>query len=271
MRQVYLLFLSVLLLPLYALTYSAGPPAARTGAPGESTCQQGCHRSFALNAGPGSLSITTSATYAPGDTLEITVAVQQSGAARRGFELTVKDTTGNVVGTLELVEPEYTQFRGTGNRYVSHTLAGTGRQSWTVRWRAPDAEVGPVTFYAAGVAANGDGSNQGDYVYTTFYTVQPQTTWSLSTQLPEVLGMFDVYPRPAYGPVNVVYEVTRATTVTLTLFDLLGRRIGVLYEGERAPGTYRILLPQDVLAPGLYWCVLQTPQGSSTRPILVQR
>ncbi len=271
MRRIYLGLLSIGVLPLYALTYSTGPPPGRTGAPGESTCQQGCHNSFALNAGPGSLSITAPATYAPGDTLEVTVAVNQSSAVRRGFELTVKDASGNHVGTLEVVNTDYTQFRGTGNRYVAHTQAGTQQQSWTVRWRAPDTEVGPVTFYVASVGANGDGSNKGDYVYTASHTVEPVATSSPLTELPDVLRAFDVYPRPSSGPVHITYELTYATSVTVQVFDALGRRVGVLQQGVQGPGVYHLKWPAGELATGIYWCLLHTSAGSATRSIFIKR
>ncbi|MBC7931811.1 MAG: PQQ-dependent sugar dehydrogenase, partial [Rubrivivax sp.] len=40
--------------------------------------------------------------------------------------------------------------------------------SWTFRWTAPAEDVGPVTFYAAGNHANGDGNTSGDNIYFTF-------------------------------------------------------------------------------------------------------
>src|SRR5262249_13884214 len=42
---------------------------------------------------------------------------------------------------------------------------------WTFDWIAPNADVGPVTFYAAGNAANGDDIPLGDYIYTTIASI----------------------------------------------------------------------------------------------------
>ena len=64
-----------------------------------------------------------------------------------------------------------------GKIYVSQTtatqdgsFAGTsnGPVTWTFQWTAPALGTGPVTFYAAGVAAdNSQDADQGDFTYTT--------------------------------------------------------------------------------------------------------
>ena len=54
-------------------------------------------------------------------------------------------------------------------------------------WTAPASEVqNPVTFYAAGNEANGDGTNQGDYIYTTTVQVnyyRPTVTTNVATNV----------------------------------------------------------------------------------------
>lgn len=42
-----------------------------------------------------------------------------------------------------------------------------GPRSWEFDWTAPSAGTGPVRFYAAGNAANNDGSDNGDRIYTS--------------------------------------------------------------------------------------------------------
>ena len=58
-----------------------------------------------------------------------------------------------------------------GRHYVTYTYDGTdavstGFGEWTINWKAPSADAGPVTFYASGVSANDDESDQGDQVLT---------------------------------------------------------------------------------------------------------
>lgn len=169
--------------------FSSGPPASRTGAPtlgalpAEPTCTA-CHTSFMLNSGPGALNITgLPATYAPNQEVMITVTLTQPDRQRYGFQVTALDDQGRRAGTLVVTETARTQLRdGTGNyqgrQYIEHTLTGvapngTNQNSWSFTWRAPEQSVGRVTFYIAGNAANGGGTNQGDYIYNASASIQP--------------------------------------------------------------------------------------------------
>src|SRR5438132_382896 len=114
--------------------FSTGPPASRTGAPAlgtfpaETTCVA-CHTSFALNSGPGMLTISgLPANYTPSQEVPVTVTVSQPNRARYGFETTVLDDQGRKAGDLVVTDATRTQLRdGAGNyvgrQYIEHTLA----------------------------------------------------------------------------------------------------------------------------------------------------
>jgi uncharacterized protein (TIGR03437 family) len=164
---------------------SGGPPTGRTGAPGEQTCATSeCHSSFPLNSGPGTFSITAPGTYAPDQEITVTVTLNQVNRQLYGFQITALDSQGNRAGTLINNEPSRTFLTTSGSngrQYISHLFNGTSpngtnQNSWTVRWKAPAQSVGQVTFYAAGNAANGNGTNGGDYIYTKTATIQPGAT-----------------------------------------------------------------------------------------------
>ncbi len=124
----------------------------------------------------------------------MTVTVQQSGRQRFGFQLTALDQAGNRAGTLTSPSSD-TQINpetGAGGRqYIEHTEIGTfatgpGSQTWQIRWTAPSTDIGTVTFWFAGNAANNDGTNQGDYIYTRRISSDSPTsavTVALQTQL----------------------------------------------------------------------------------------
>jgi hypothetical protein len=166
-----------------AFSLSTGPEDARTGAPGEQTCQVGCHNSFTVNSGNGELAITAPASYAPGETLDLAVHIEDPGQMRWGFELTVLDSENQPVGALVVTDLTRTQLSlsdPSGRDYLKHTLMGTNQvdataeADWNFSWTAPAETAGPVTFYAAGNAANGNGTNQGDFIYTTMTIVEPE-------------------------------------------------------------------------------------------------
>ena len=141
--------------------------------PTYTNCSQ-CHFGNAVNGGDGSMVISgVPAVYTPGTAYPIQVTLEDPGQLRWGFEMVVLDEAGSNLGSLASVDPNTqvsTDF--TGRMFAKHTLAGTmagtmnGPVSWNVAWTAPAAASGPASFYAAGNAANFNGSTSGDFIYT---------------------------------------------------------------------------------------------------------
>jgi glucose/arabinose dehydrogenase len=165
-----------------ARAFSAGPPAGYTHAPGELDCSE-CHTTPAESA--GTIQLDAPQHYTPGQTYDITVthATQDPTRLRWGFELTALDSSDSKAGALAPADGFTQVVNNSGpfptRQYIEHTIKdsfdGTfsGQQfgaHWTFKWTAPDADVGPVTFYVAGNQANGDQNNSGDNIYFTFAT-----------------------------------------------------------------------------------------------------
>lgn len=168
--------------PIGLFAFSTGPPIKRTGAAvdGGLDCSV-CHRTFApANSDPrGSVSIDASG-YSPGVKQTIKVTIKHPEAMRWGFQLTARlasdqtkeagtfsvndlvrvrcDPTGDAPcnGALEFAEHNNAQFTDPGAGFT-----------YQVDWTPPATDVGPIIFYAAGNAANGDRNLTGDRVYTT--------------------------------------------------------------------------------------------------------
>jgi len=155
--------------------FSDGPPAGYTGAPGEQTCTS-CH--FGVDTG-GDFTITPPQNYVPGQTYQITVRHVNADTSRDrwGFQLTALAGT-TMAGTFPAPVGGLTQVvGGVGRDYIEHTEAGTflgqtGSAQWVFNWTAPAANVGPITFYAAGNQADGDGSASGDRILTATATTR---------------------------------------------------------------------------------------------------
>lgn len=167
-----------------------GPPPQRTGAPSEQTCAiSGCHTGSAVNSGAGTLTLTglPANGYTEGQALTLTVTINQAGRSRFGFSLTALDSQGRRAGTLDRTEVNRTLIQNSAvgqnlRQYISHGFPagpipnGTNQSSWTFRWTPPAANTGTVTFFFAGNAANFNGSETGDLIYTRNATVQPAAT-----------------------------------------------------------------------------------------------
>jgi uncharacterized protein (TIGR03437 family) len=170
-----------------ALAFSAGPPVRRSGVPGEdnaATCVV-CHAGTLNPDTVGGVTITSPDDYTPGITQTIRVTIRHPEALRWGFQITARlgsDTT-RPAGTF--LAAALTQVRcdtggggsagpcGDGIRAfveqapAQRTDAGVGQFTYEFQWTPPASEVGEIVFFAVGNAANGDGSNRGDRIYTT--------------------------------------------------------------------------------------------------------
>ena len=173
-------------------SFSDGPPASFSGAPGEADCTA-CHSDFTVNSGKGSVAITGVPTnYDLNTDYQVTVTVTEDNSISLGFQATAL-TKGGVDGgsfTLPSQSPMEMQLafgnvNGDQRTYVEHTqfgLAGAGNRSWTFTWTSPATDSGPITFYAAGNGADADSSPSGDFVYTTNVTAQPPAAQPASTR-----------------------------------------------------------------------------------------
>ncbi len=180
-----------------AIANATLPPAARTGAPTEGTCAS-CHLSAPTSTGVGFFAVPTTGIteYTPGQTDSVGIVFNAPGV-RWGFEVTVlKNSDNTMAGTINTFsDPPFSDIMatqtGAGRTYISHTSNGStgpfepndgtwwglGGGGWGFEWTAPPAGTGPVTFYLAGVAANGDQDDTAaDTTYLFTLTLQEAGT-----------------------------------------------------------------------------------------------
>lgn len=177
------------LLAAAAYGFSAGPPTLRTGAQvdGGITCTV-CHQTFApANSDPRGRFALQASPYTPGVKQVIRIALEHPEGLRWGFQLTARlaSDESKPAGTFDPGSSYRLRCGASGAdgpcngelEFISHlrtaasgdsTRPGTaGSTTWEVEWTPPATDVGNVVFYAAGNAANNNGTNAGDRVYTT--------------------------------------------------------------------------------------------------------
>ncbi|MEZ5402368.1 MAG: choice-of-anchor V domain-containing protein [Bryobacteraceae bacterium] len=166
-----------------------GPDVRLTGAPGDENCTS-CHTGAALNGGGGSVAIETPSgnIYTPGEKQTLLIRIADSTARRYGFEITARlasDRQNGQAGSFAALDGN-TQVKCDNGRnapcasasvvqFAQHTLTGyrSSTGTYSVSWTPPETAVGPVILYVAGNAANGNGNNQGDHIYTTSMELTP--------------------------------------------------------------------------------------------------
>jgi uncharacterized protein (TIGR03437 family) len=178
--------------PIAAFGHSFGPAPRVTGAPGDDpkACTL-CHITNALNSGPGSVKIVLQSGpfYVPGVKQRVAVQVADPAQQRWGFELTARlnsDLTNGQAGDFTPIDNFTQVICGdsaarpcvTGPSFITHTAAGTRNglklgATFQFDWTPPATNAGPVTFFVAGNAANGNGAPTGDQIYTSSVQLTP--------------------------------------------------------------------------------------------------
>jgi hypothetical protein len=192
-----LLFLNVAgLLIIYSnygfTTYrsSSNPSLNRCGLYGTQPTCATCHSPGVGNLmGSAAVSISGNPSeYTLGTTYSITVIGLQTSPipAFYGFEMAAVRANNANAGTFTAVAGTNVASQtvsGNSISFIRHSTTSTSG-TWTFNWKAPSTNVGDIRFYLAINAADGDGGTDGDYIYTTLFTLaQPctPTTATLST------------------------------------------------------------------------------------------
>ncbi len=182
-------YASMAAVPVTLLAFSTGPPVKRTGIiDGGANCTA-CHNSFAPanSDARGSVKIQNLQPYVPGVAQNIRVTVSHPDASRWGFQLTARFVTGGgtlMAGSFTPANAETKVVCDTGTltggpgpcfgnqlQWIEHanaprSSAGAGH-TFEFQWTPPADENGDILFYFAGNAADGNGNNQGDRIYTS--------------------------------------------------------------------------------------------------------
>lgn len=264
---------------------SAGAPAGYAGVPGEAGTCAACHTGSNVNSGTGSISISfpDANGYVPGQKYTIRVTVQDPNARRWGFELASRQSANT-----SLTEGAFAVPTGStavqvvvqgAKQYATHTSAGTYPQqvlqaAWDIDWTAPAAGTGQLTLYAAGLAANNDGSPSLDLTYSTSTTISEQTSTTAppavatgTSILPQFVfgggwytAMYFTNEGPAQVSFNVTYYTDSATplalggdTVKTILIPAGGTSIlEAQNTGSLTSGWATFTLPQSVTGYGVF-------------------
>ena len=98
-------------------------------------------------------------------------------------------------------------------------------------------------------------------------SVQPD----VSTQKPEKFKLCANYPNPFNPSTMIVFYLPRNEYVTLKVYDITGRVIETLIEGEVPAGEHRLQWSAEGLSSGVYLCRMEAKDFSETIKMLYQK
>ncbi|MGA7235432.1 MAG: choice-of-anchor V domain-containing protein [Bryobacteraceae bacterium] len=198
---------------LWAYEYGPDPgycgvPNENGGSSGATCASLGCHSGTANdpnNKGSVAINFPNGMTYTPGVAQTLSVTITDSTEKAAGFQLTARQASSvsTMAGTFATVDtntqvvcsqPNLQIFTSTTSslqckssytlQYIEQTGTQTGPgysnsiahglpYTYSFTWTPPATNVGNITIYVAGNAANGDLTSNGDHIYSTKYTLTP--------------------------------------------------------------------------------------------------
>jgi uncharacterized protein (DUF362 family) len=88
---------------------------------------------------------------------------------------------------------------------------------------------------------------------------------------PSEIQLCSNFPNPFNPSTMIVFSLPRNAYVTLKIYDITGREIETLVEGEVPPGEHRLQWSAEGLAGGVYFCRMTAKGYSQTIKLLYQK
>lgn len=234
-----------------------------------------CHHDgiIAPPAPTGGLSLVSSGGnhYNHNDIYNLTFSIDSANVLH-GFQMVALDSNKNTVGHFMsndsniAINQVFMFNQGDTIEHIEHrNLPATNSNVFLFDWQAPSNYSGPITFYALGVAADGDGLSDGilsggqDRAYYQHFTIQYATNTSAKVLESQLIKRAKVFPNYIMSNSNnsIQFEIEskEAIALNLALIDVSGRFVQHFASQVIAEGENRLTLSLKALEPGIYFVI----------------
>ncbi len=91
----------------------------------------------------------------------------------------------------------------------------------------------------------------------------------LSEEIPSEISLDQNYPNPFNPATMIEFNLDHTQNVTLGVYDLTGRQVALLVNGQKTAGTYHVMFDGSRLTSGLYLYRLRTADQILTRKMML--
>lgn len=163
---------------------------------------------------------------------------------------------------------------GTNLDYLTLKYNPAGVQMWEQRYNGPadgvDAALsvcvdGSGNIYITGNSqGSGSSSDYATLKYSVLTAIEP-----VSSEIPASYMLYDNYPNPFNPNTNIRFAIPVAGYVKLTLFDMLGREVETLVNGNLTAGTYNTAWNASNHSSGVYFYKIQAGNFSEIKKMIL--
>lgn len=124
------------------------------------------------------------------------------------------------------------------------------------------------TLYFWRVNANNAGGTSDwstTYVFRTVVTGINQ----IGTSIPDKYELYNNYPNPFNPVTKIRFDLPKSSTVRILLYDITGKVVMNLVDGELQAGSYETTLDASSMSSGLYFYRMETPDYSNTKRLML--
>lgn len=271
-----LLFLSFLFMS-NQFGRAAGQSWGNTAAPGDQTLSNGQPRTCISCHATGSIMVTLDielsneageiieGEYEPGATYDVAVRlnhVSGPAPAQYGFQLlAIDDATETEINTWS--EPannvKFSFASNTGRTYPEHNQA-SDTNTFNMKWTAPDAGAGSITFYSCGNGTNDNGGTGGDGAACGTLSLNegaPSSTNNLTQSFNAKL-----FPNPANDLINLDVDVVKSGEYKINVVNAYGKIISEQFT-DFHNGTNQIKFNVTDFPAGIYFLEISNLRESA--------
>jgi hypothetical protein len=144
--------------------------------------------------------------------------------------------------------------------------------TWTFKYTAPSLPQ-VDTLYAVGNSTNND--NMADtndrWNYSINFPIKVYTPIGIvnNTKNADEFSLYQNYPNPFNPSTNIDYSVNKKGYIKLSVFDISGKEIAVLYDGIQNEGKYNTRWNASNYSSGIYFLKLTSGSFQSVKKMML--
>ena len=238
---------------------NTGAPNGQMSGNGTPITCQNCHEDGALEVGLN-LELLDSennaiTSYVPNEvyTAKVTIETISGGTPTAyGFQMVslLEADNSDVDGWIDAQHSDNVQLvlaNSTGRVYAEHDGSSASNE-FTAEWTAPDTDSGDISFYVAGIGANGNGASSGDHAPTPIKITFGEATTTSTPQVDNDIAI-NFYPNPTSDILNISGDLSNKTVEIYQYHTLVK---SITSKGEQ------LELPMTDLTSGQYTLVIRS-------------